>query len=178
VTAPDYTFITDRLAIGNVTARSIPGWIAIVTLLATKPWDEMSNAPHIPNLKVFRRNYDVASIDNPVCLHIDITDGESRRVRPDNGESYGHDLDEYLESATAFIARHIAHGCVLVHCGAGVSRSAAVVIAYLCRYAGMSYSEALGFVKAKRPQVGPADAFAIAIKNWLQLDKLAARGPR
>jgi len=45
MTPPDYTFITDRLAIGNVTARSVPGWVAIVTLLATdRPgilWDEL-----------------------------------------------------------------------------------------------------------------------------------------
>lgn len=101
------------------------------------------------------------------------SDGESLRFGSD-----AHRLDDYLESAAAFIARHIHAGCVLVHCGAGISRSAALGIAYLCRYAGMSYSEALGFVKAERPQVAPADAFAIAIKKWLQLDKLAEKGPR
>jgi len=171
VSQPDYTFITDRLAIGNVTARSVPGWVAIVTLLATdRPgilWDELKDAPKVPNGVAYDE------LGGVPILHVDIADGESLRFGSD-----AHRLDDYLESAAAFIAKHIAHGCVLVHCGAGISRSAAIVIAYLCRYAGMSYSEALGFVKAKRPQVGPADAFAIAIKNWLQLDKLAARGPR
>ena len=163
MTAPDYTFITDRLAIGNVTARSVPGWVAIVTLLATdRPgilWDELKDAPKVLGVV-------------PI-LHVDIADGESLRLGSD-----AHKLDDYLESATAFIAKHIPHGCVLVHCGAGVSRSSALVIAYLCRYAGMSYNEALGFVKTRRQQIAPADAFALAIKHWLQLDKLAEKGPR
>ncbi len=136
----------------------------------------------------------------PVLI-VDIADGEASRKRlrhssecdrdPRDEEwtcvshcpkQVGHegdrDLDFYLDDATTFIADHIAKGCVLVHCGAGISRSAAVVIAYLCRYAGMSYAEALAFVKAKRPQVAPADVFKEAIERWLDLDKLSTTGPR
>lgn len=94
------------------------------------------------------------------------------------GRPWSADLDFYLDDATAFIADHIAKGCVLVHCGAGISRSAAVVIAYLCRYAGMSYAKALTFVKAKRPQVAPADVFKEAIERWLGPNKLATSGLR
>lgn len=171
MTTPDYTFITDRLAIGNVTARSVPGWVAIVTLLATdRPgilWDELKTAPKVPN------GVACDELGGVPVLHVDIADGESFRFGPGS-----HRLDDYLESAAAFIARHINAGCVLVHCGAGISRSAALVIAYLCRYTGMSYVEALGFVQTRRPQVAPADAFALAIKHWLRLDRLAERGPR
>lgn len=94
------------------------------------------------------------------------------------GHEDDRDLDFFLDDATEFIAMHIKRGCVLVHCGAGISRSAAVVIAYLCRYAGMSYAEALAFVKARRPQVAPADVFKEAIERWLKLDKLTTEGPR
>lgn len=41
-----------------------------------------------------------------------------------------------------------------------------------------SSTAALAFVKAKRPQVAPADVFKEAIERWLSLDKLATRGPR
>jgi hypothetical protein len=136
----------------------------------------------------------------PVWI-VDIADGEASRNRlrhssecdrdprdeewtcaPQCSKLRGHeddrDLDFYLDDATSFIAYHIKRGCVLVHCGAGISRSAAVVIAYLCRFAGMNYTEALAFVKAKRPQVAPADVFKEAIERWLGLDKLATTGPR
>ena len=42
----------------------------------------------------------------------------------------------------------------------------------------MSYAEALAFVKARRPQVAPADVFKEAIERWLKLDKLTTEGPR
>ena len=160
----NYDFVTDRLAIGNVASRATPGFVAVVSVLATAPWDEVAGAPTVPN-------------ETPV-LHIDLTDGESKRVRPDNGETYGHDLDEYLDDVTGFIAAHIRRGCVLVHCGAGKSRSVAVVIAYLCRYAGMSWIEAKNLVAARRPGACPAPCFAEAVKRWLKLDELELQGPR
>ena len=42
----------------------------------------------------------------------------------------------------------------------------------------MSYAEALALVKAKRPQVAPADVFKEAIDRWLGPNKLATTGPR
>jgi hypothetical protein len=52
------------------------------------------------------------------------------------------------------------------------------VVAYLCRYAGMSYADALALVQVRRPGAAPCDAFATAVKRWLRLDELAAKGPR
>ena len=155
----DFNFITDRLA-----------------------WDEVAGAPEVPNGRQYSLGeargfnwYWTGPEETPV-LHIDLTDGECKRVRPD-GETYGHDLDEYLDDATAFIAAHLRRGCVLVHCCAGKSRSVAVVIAYLCRYAGMSLTEALAFVSARRKGACPAPCFIEAIKRWLRLDELATKGP-
>jgi Dual specificity phosphatase, catalytic domain len=169
-----YDFVTDRLAIGDVNSRTVPGFVAVVSLLSTAPWDEVRGAPHVPH------GYTRApgTSPYPVVHHIDIGDGESRKQHPGSGEFYGHDLDEYLDAVTAFIASSIQFGCVLVHCGAGKSRSAAVVVAYLCRYAGMSYVEALALVQARRNGAAPADCFAEAIKRWLRLDELAKKGPR
>ena len=174
----DYDFITDRLAIGNVTSRATPGFVAVVSVLATAPWDEVTGAPEVPNARTLPWFAPSSDYTYTPVLHIDITDGESKRARPDNGETYGHDLDEYLNDATSFIAAHIRRGCVLVHCGAGKSRSVAVVIAYLCRYAGMSLTEALAFVSARRKGACPAPCFVEAIKRWLRLDELATTGPR
>lgn len=181
----NYDFITDRLAIGNVASRATPGFCAVVSLLATQPWDEVTGAPEVPcGIAVKRGPFDLAvgfqvTLDNhSLILHIDISDGETRQVHPNNGETYGNDLDTFLDDATSFIAAHIRRGCVLVHCGAGKSRSVAVVIAYLCRYAGMSLTEALAFVSARRKGACPAPCFIEAIKRWLRLDALATKGPR
>ena len=50
-------------------------------------------------------------------------------------------------------------GKVLVHCFAGVSRSATIVIAYLMHEHGLPYSAALKLVKSKRPFINPNDGF-------------------
>jgi predicted protein tyrosine phosphatase len=194
----DFNFITDRLAIGSLASRSTPGFVAVVSVVTVegrhrgRPWSAelTAKAPQVPGgvdvdwllakncWSAVKPVEDMSQVV-PVLI-IDIADGES--ASDNTSYSCPHeddrDFDAFLTQATEFIASEILNGCVLVHCGAGISRSAAVVIAYLCRFAGMSYSEALAFVKAKRPQVAPADVFKEAIERWLGLDKLATRGPR
>ncbi|KAJ7490829.1 protein-tyrosine phosphatase-like protein [Mycena latifolia] len=55
---------------------------------------------------------------------------------------------------------------VLVHCHAGMSRSASVVIAYLIREQGMSYDEAAQFVWARRKCIAPNPGFVEALRQW------------
>lgn len=53
---------------------------------------------------------------------------------------------------------------VLVHCNAGVSRTAMIVIAYLMHYKGMQYKEAYELVKSKRPAIQPNEGFRRQLK--------------
>ena len=48
----------------------------------------------------------------------------------------------------------------------GVSRSAAIVIAYLIRNQGLSYEKALDLVKRKRACVKPNAGFVRALQEW------------
>ena len=73
-----------------------------------------------------------------------------------------------LSEALPFISRVLSGptGKVLVHCEAGASRSASVVIAALIAFpeltggkATLSLDDALGFVRAQRPCVRPNDGF-------------------
>lgn len=57
----------------------------------------------------------------------------------------------------------------LVHCFAGVSRSATLVAAYLCNTKGYNYDQALTYLKTKRPIVDPSFGF---------IAKLAYRFPK
>ncbi len=177
-----YDFVTDRLAVGNVASRQVPGFVAVVSMLATAPIDELYKAPAVPHedwIPAAKQAQTPWIVDyrrqsSTPTLHVDINDGEG----PGSPLGDGRNLADYLDDATSFIAAHIRRGCVLVHCGAGKSRSVSLATAYLCRYAGMSYTEALSLVKARRPGAAPADCFADAVKRWLRLDYLATTGPR
>jgi protein-tyrosine phosphatase len=52
---------------------------------------------------------------------------------------------------------------VLVHCHAGVSRSATIVVAYLMRFKGWTAIEALSYVRLRRERAKPNASF------WNQL---------
>ena len=77
----------------------------------------------------------------------------------------GADLLTYLPAATAFVRACLTqfHVSVLVHCRAGVSRSASMVLAYLMEYECMTLDEAYVTVKQHRPFIDPNEGF------WAQL---------
>uniref|UniRef100_A0A671SC13 protein-tyrosine-phosphatase n=1 Tax=Sinocyclocheilus anshuiensis TaxID=1608454 RepID=A0A671SC13_9TELE len=65
-------------------------------------------------------------------------------------------LQQYFEEVFEFIEE--AHQCgrgVLVHCQAGVSRSATIVIAYLMKHTLMTMTDAYKYVWGRRPIVSP-----------------------
>lgn len=65
-------------------------------------------------------------------------------------------LLEHFERAYAFISQALSkREKVLVHCVAGISRSPAIVISFLMRYARLSMNDAYELVKSKRTIVAP-----------------------
>ena len=80
-----------------------------------------------------------------------------------------------LPSVINFIEDAIdKNGGVLVYCTDGVSRSAAVVIAYLMYSKRKSYSDAYSFVKLKRSVAKPNFGFVkqlLTFEQSLELDK-------
>lgn len=59
-------------------------------------------------------------------------------------------------------------GRILVHCNAGISRSSAVIIAYLIKYHSMGYQQALSQVRKNRPSARPNAGFEAQL---LKLEK-------
>ncbi|KAH7904829.1 protein-tyrosine phosphatase-like protein [Hygrophoropsis aurantiaca] len=89
------------------------------------------------------------------CLRIDILDKPSADLRP------------HLEGACRYIASSLRGGHnVLVHCQQGVSRSPAIVIAYLIHTLHMSYDDAYALVRLRRPCVAPNPGFVAALRAW------------
>ncbi|KAL6079708.1 tyrosine protein phosphatase yvh1 [Balamuthia mandrillaris] len=81
-------------------------------------------------------------------------------VLPRLFDSRLQDILSYFEECFAFIDSVRNSGsAVLVHCMAGVSRSASIVIGYLMRTLDMSFSDALTKTKNIRPWIDPNDGF-------------------
>ncbi|KAF9444655.1 phosphatases II [Macrolepiota fuliginosa MF-IS2] len=77
------------------------------------------------------------------------------------------DIRPHLEAACNYIDTSLRSGRnVLVHCQQGVSRSAAVILAYLIRNRGMTYDSAYAYLKRKRACVKPNPTFIQALQEW------------
>lgn len=74
----------------------------------------------------------------------------------------------HLPACLQFLAAHTKHG-VLVHCRHGVSRSAAVVTAFLASATGCSMAEALLRLQQLRPPVSPNEGFLRQLQLWEQM---------
>ncbi|KAM6954556.1 dual specificity protein phosphatase 10 [Aplochiton taeniatus] len=71
-------------------------------------------------------------------------------------DSNKQNLRQYFEEAFEYIEEaHQAGMGLLIHCQAGVSRSATIVIAYLMKHTWMTMTDAYKFVKARRPIISP-----------------------
>ncbi|KAG7267172.1 hypothetical protein CRUP_008993 [Coryphaenoides rupestris] len=71
-------------------------------------------------------------------------------------DSNKQNLRQYFEEAFEFIEEAQRSGLgLLIHCQAGVSRSATMVIAYLMKHTWMTMTDAYKFVKARRPIISP-----------------------
>ncbi|MDB4769325.1 dual specificity protein phosphatase family protein [bacterium] len=84
----------------------------------------------------------------------------------DDIPSEANNLAKNLYQISLFIDSVInSGGKVLVHCRAGVSRSASVVIYYLMKKYKVPYTEALKYVRSKRWIVNPNPGFVQILRN-------------
>jgi protein-tyrosine phosphatase len=70
------------------------------------------------------------------------------------------EISKHFEAVSAFIQQHLQEGhAVLVHCYAGISRSATVCIAYLMKYRDLSLGQAYCVVQKARDIIYPNEGF-------------------
>lgn len=80
-------------------------------------------------------------------------------------EEEGNNMGASLRDAALFIHKALKskRNCVLVHCAAGISRSATVVLGYLILHEKMSLREGFALVHKKRPCIWPNEGFMAAL---------------
>ncbi|XP_016980253.2 dual specificity protein phosphatase 18 [Drosophila rhopaloa] len=79
------------------------------------------------------------------------------------------DLSKYFDEVADLIEEvRLSGGCSLIHCVAGVSRSASLCLAYLMKHARMSLREAYKHVQSIRPQVRPNSGFFQQLRRYEQ----------
>ena len=77
-----------------------------------------------------------------------------------------YDMKQHFDVAFEFIDKNRKNGSVYVHCMAGISRSATIVIAYLMKTDKMSFIEAGTFVRNKRSVVSPNSGFCMQMLDY------------
>ncbi|XP_053133184.1 dual specificity protein phosphatase 10-like isoform X2 [Hemicordylus capensis] len=94
-----------------------------------------------------------------VTTHLPLYHADSGRLRYKRlpaTDNHRQDLRQYFEEAFEFIEEaHQSGKGVLIHCQAGVSRSATIVIAYLMKHTLMTMGDAYKYVKGRRPVISP-----------------------
>lgn len=92
--------------------------------------------------------------DKPLYLRIEILD------KPDvDLKSHFDEVADMIEEIRLASGVYSENGKTLVHCVAGVSRSASLVIAYLMKYHKKTLKEAYEHVKSARSQIRPNSGF-------------------
>jgi len=94
-------------------------------------------------------------IDNFNVIHIPMPDEPRTNIKQhfDRTNELLHEIYEKKERC-------------LVHCAAGISRSATIVLAYLMKYHHNTLKEAFYFLIEKRPQIWPNEGFLLQLIRY------------
>ncbi|CAD8120329.1 unnamed protein product [Paramecium sonneborni] len=77
-------------------------------------------------------------------------------------------IQKYFSKVFHDIDRELQNTNVLIHCAAGISRSATFVIGYLIKRKQMSYKQAFNYVKSRRPMIRPNPGFQSILESLEQ----------
>jgi protein-tyrosine phosphatase len=76
--------------------------------------------------------------------------------------------DRFDAVVDAVLERRAAGRTVLLHCLAGINRSATFAAAVLCRRDGLGVDEAIDRVRSARPNAAPTPEQVASLQEWLR----------
>ena len=87
-------------------------------------------------------------------------------------DNVNFDIIPFFKQSNEFINQvRAAKGNILIHCKLGISRSAAIVIAYLIKFYGFNFNSALKFIKKQRDRINPNAGFIEQLKQYEKKSK-------
>nr|XP_002731106.1 PREDICTED: dual specificity protein phosphatase 10-like [Saccoglossus kowalevskii] len=106
-------------------------------------------------LKRLKISY-ILNMTSHIPLHFESVTSKIKYKRLPASDNCQQNLRQYFEEAFEFIddARY-SGSSILVHCQAGISRSATITIAYIMKHTKMTMTDVYKYVKHKRPIISP-----------------------
>ncbi len=148
---PDYSLINNGIFIGNA--------YSVIGNYATKEEDIISKE----NIRVVISALTEEEYDDYMIAKEDFSDCDWYRLVIDDDKD--ENISQYFFKVHKIISDAINENKnVIVHCAAGMSRSASLVIAYLMIENNWQYEEAYNYVKRKRPIIDPNNGFIKQLK--------------
>lgn len=149
---PDYSLINNGIFIGNA--------YSVIGNYATKEDDILSER----NIKVVISALTEEEYDDYMIAKEDFRNIEWHRLVIDDDKD--EKISQYFFKVHKIINDAVSKGKnVIVHCAAGMSRSASLVIAYLMIENRWHYEEAYSYVKKRRPIIDPNVGFVKQLKG-------------
>ena len=107
----------------------------------------------------------VVTVAEEVDVKYDDEDGISHLV-VDVRDEAGERISQFFDDCIDFIFEKRKTGSVLVHCAAGISRSATIVIAYIMKKKGYSLKGACDYASARRGVIMPNTGFLHQLEEY------------
>lgn len=143
-------------------------------------YDEIIENLYLTNVTKARNVSQLQALKITHVLTVSSEINISHVVKPLNIEYLRVDVDDeedfpicnFFDQMNDFIHRCLkSNGKIIVHCQMGVSRSPTAVIAYLIKYQGFSWEDALKLVKEKRRYARPNEGFVDQLKKFGEIVK-------
>lgn len=116
---------------------------------------------YISDLQSVNRNniskYKIKAIINLSCMEYEPLTAEHLNIPVYDHEMV--DISKHFDEAYKFIDKNIKNGNVLIHCQAGISRSATIIISYLMKKYHLSYGDIIKNIRCARPIINPNSGF-------------------
>lgn len=151
------------------------GIVHKILVLDDEPWEDLlsilSEACEFIDQAIGERSEDDGKVEKARECE---TRAEGLQTEQDGDENKGKTRTNDVHDGSIPIPTHVEQDSptvqkgnrILIHCLQGISRSGAVLIAYLMRRLALSYTTARDMARVYRPVVTPNDGFAAQLELW------------